>query len=329
MNFAADGRLATMKIAVLDDYQDVVSRLECFSLLSKHSVTVFRRKMSTTAQLIDELADFDAIVLFRERTHLTADCIAQLPKLKIISQTGRPGEHIDSGYCKSKNIAVLSGQGNPDAPAELTWALIMSAQRRLPQYMRSVQRGQWQSGNGLTNNPLMLGRSLRGKTLGVFGLGKIGTLVAGFGRAFQMRVLAYGQENSRKKAAELGYDFASSKSELFRTSDVLSVHLRCSGETRGIIGLTELESMKADSVFVNTSRAELVQAGAIETCLTNTTGPNLFALDVFAAEPVHKVQENDRLILTPHIGFVELETLEMYFSRAFKNILEFEKNLAK
>jgi D-3-phosphoglycerate dehydrogenase len=312
-----------LKIAILDDYQNVVSQLKSFDLLKNFQVEVFTEKFLSAEQMIKALADFEALVLIRERSHLDAVVLSGLPKLKMISQTGRPGEHIDLEFCKEKGIEVLSGQGNPHAPAELTWALVMSAQRRLPHYVNSLHQGCWQSGEGLSGNPRMLGRSLKDKTLGIFGLGKIGTLVAEFGRVFRMNVLVYGRESSNQKATNFGYEVAKSKEEFFSRSDVLSLHLRSQSETKGIVTFNDLLLMKPDSIFVNTSRANLIETNAIEKCLKSGQGPHIFALDVFEQEPLTEPIQSERLLLTPHLGFVELETFETYFDQAFRNLVKF------
>lgn len=263
-----------MKIAVLDDYQDAVRKLDCFSLLQDHEVKVFNNTVKGVGQLAARVADVEAIVLIRERTRVTRQLLDRLPKLKIISQTGRvsrdAGGHIDLEACTDKGVVVLEGKGSPVAPAELTWALVMAAQRRIPQYVASLKHGAWQqSGLKSTTMPpnFGIGRVLKGQTLGIFGYGKIGQLVAGYGRAFGMNVLVWGRENSKERARADGFVVAESKDALFEQSDVLSVHLRLNDETRGIVTVADLTRMKPTALFVNTSRAELVEENGMVTAL--------------------------------------------------------------
>lgn len=261
-----------MKIAVLDDYQDAVRKLDCFNLLQDHEVKVFNNTVKGVGQLAARVADVEALVLIRERTRVTRQLLDRLPKLKIISQTGRvsrdAGGHIDLDACTDKGVVVLEGKGSPVAPAELTWALVMAAQRRIPQYVASLKHGAWQqSGLKSTTMPpnFGIGRVLKGQTLGIFGYGKIGQLVAGYGRAFGMNVLVWGRENSKERARADGFAVAESKEALFEQSDVLSVHLRLNDETRGIITVADLTRMKPTALFVNTSRAELVEENGLVT----------------------------------------------------------------
>lgn len=316
-----------MKIAVLDDYQQVVKLLSCYSLIQDFDVQVFCDKFQSPNDLIHHLKGFDALVLTRERTEISASILKMLPNLKVISQTGRPGEHIDASYCTDNGIAILAGSGSPIAPAELTWALVMCAQKRLNVYMQSLLSGQWQSSKNLKNNKLNFPRSLNGKTLGIFGLGKIGSLVAKYGLAFGMDVLVYGLESSKNKAQEMGYRFAASQQQLFEQSDVLSLHLRLNKNTSEIVKLSDLESMKRDSILVNTSRSKLIEEFSIERCLQENRGPHVFALDVFEQEPLlDNLQWLDvsRVVATPHIGFVELNSFELYYQTAFRNLIEFK-----
>lgn len=316
-----------MKIAILDDYQNVVQKLSCFQILSAESVKIFSDKFYSTEELVKALYDFDALVLTRERTEINSKVISLLPHLKVISQTGRPGEHIDAKACTEKGIAILAGSGSPIAPAELTWALLMSAQRRLPLYSQSLREGKWQSASYLQSDLGQMGRVLNGSTLGIFGLGKIGSLVAQYGKAFGMKILVYGQENSKKKALELGYQVAENQEQFFRESDILTVHLRSNTKTAEIIKKTDLLNMKPDAVFINTSRSQLVENEAISFCLKNNLGPHIFALDVFDNEPVTKELEwirSPRVVATPHIGFVELNSFELYYKTAFQNLISFK-----
>lgn len=319
-----------MKIAVLDDYQDAVRKLACFQLLQGHDVKVFNNTVKGVGQLAARLSDVEAVVLIRERTRITRQLLEKLPKLKIISQTGRvggAGSHIDVDACTERGVVVLEGVGSPVAPAELTWALIMAAQRRIPQYVASLKHGAWQqSGLKSTTMPpnFGLGQVLKGQTLGIWGYGKIGRLVAGYGRAFGMNVLVWGREASQTAAREDGFAVAESKEQLFADSDVLSLHLRLNDETRHIVKLADLTSMKPTALFVNTSRAELVEENALVAAL-NRGRPGMAAVDVFESEPIlqgHALLRMENCICTPHLGYVERDSYELYFRTAFQNILD-------
>lgn len=319
-----------MKIAVLDDYQDAVRKLACFQLLQGHDVKVFNNTVKGVGQLAARLSDVEAVVLIRERTRITRQLLEKLPKLKIISQTGRVGgvgSHIDVDACTDRGVVVLEGVGSPIAPAELTWALIMAAQRRIPQYVASLKHGAWQqSGLKSTTMPpnFGLGQVLKGQTLGIWGYGKIGRLVAGYGRAFGMNVLVWGREGSQTAAREDGFAVAASKEQLFADSDVLSLLLRLNDETRHIVKLTDLTSMKPTALFVNTSRAELVEENALVSAL-NRGRPGMAAVDVFESEPIlqgHALLRMENCICTPHLGYVERDSYELYFRTAFQNILD-------
>ncbi|WER45980.1 D-2-hydroxyacid dehydrogenase family protein [Cupriavidus sp. WKF15] len=320
-----------MKIAVLDDYQDAVRKLPCFSLLEGHDVKVFNNTVKGVGQLAARLSDVEAVVLIRERTRITRQLLEKLPKLKIISQTGRvgvaPDTHIDVEACTDRGVAVLEGVGSPVAPAELTWALIMAAQRRIPQYVASLKHGAWQqSGLKSTTMPpnFGLGQVLRGQTLGIWGYGKIGRLLAGYGRAFGMNVLVWGREASQEAARADGLAVAESKDQFFADSDVLSLHLRLNDDTRGIVKLTDLTRMKPTALFVNTSRAELLEENALVAAL-NRGRPGMAAVDVFESEPIlqgHALLRMENCICTPHLGYVERDSYELYFRTAFQNILD-------
>jgi D-3-phosphoglycerate dehydrogenase len=323
----ASQNIYAMKIAILDDYQDAVRKLDCFQLLADHEVKVFNNTVRGLGQLASRLSEVDALVLIRERTRISSQLLDKLPHLRMISQTGRAGNHIDIAACTERGIAVLEGVGSPIAPAELTWALIMAAQRRIPQYVASLKHGAWQqSGLKSTTMPpnFGIGRVLKGQTLGIFGYGKIGQLVASYGRAFGMNVLVWGREGSQERARADGFAVAESKDALFEQSDVLSVHLRLNDETRGIVTVADLTRMKPTALFVNTSRAELVEENGLVTSL-NRGRPGMAAIDVFETEPIlqgHTLLRMENCICTPHIGYVEREGYELYFSIAFQNILD-------
>jgi D-3-phosphoglycerate dehydrogenase len=318
-----------MKIAILDDYQDAVRKLDCFQLLADHEVKVFNNTVRGLGQLASRLSEVDALVLIRERTRITSQLLDKLPNLRMISQTGKVSSHIDVAACTERGIAVLEGSGSPIAPAELTWALIMAAQRRIPQYVANLKQGAWQQ-SGLKTSALPpnfgLGQVLRGQTLGIWGYGKVGRIVAGYGKAFGMKVLIWGREHSLEAAKADGYDVAAGREALFEQSDVLTLHLRLHDDTRGIVKHDDLLRMKPTALFVNTSRAELLEENALVNALSRNR-PGMVAIDVFESEPIlqgYGLLRMENVICTPHIGFVERESYELYFSAAFQNILAFE-----
>lgn len=319
----------TMKIAILDDYQDAVRKLNCFEMLAGHDVKVFNNTVRGLGQLASRLAEVEALVLIRERTPISSQLLAKLPNLRMISQTGRISSHIDLEACTDRGIAVLEGTGSPIAPAELTWALVMAAQRRIPQYVANLKQGAWQQ-SGLKTSAMPpnfgLGQVLRGQTLGIWGYGKIGRLVAGYGKAFGMNVLIWGREHSLEAARADGYTAAESREALFEQSDVLSLHLRMHDDTRGIVKQEDLMRMKPTSLLVNTSRAELLEENALVNALSHNR-PGMVAIDVFESEPIlqgYSLLRMENVICTPHIGYVERESYELYFSAAFRNILAFD-----
>lgn len=320
-----------MNIIILDDYQDAVRKLKCASKLEHLNAKVFTNTVKGIGQLSIRLRDADVVVLIRERTQFPRQLLEKLPKLKLISQTGRVGPHIDVEAATQMGISVAEGVGSPIAPAELTWALIMAATRRLPQYIGNLKHGAWQqSGLKAASMPpnFGLGTVLKGRTLGIWGYGRIGALVAGYGRAFGMEVLVWGSEASRARAAADGYGAAESKEHLFATADVLSLHLRMSDATRGIVRLDDLSQMKPTALFVNTSRAELLEDNALVSAL-NRGRPGMAAVDVFESEPIlqgHPLLRLENAVCTPHIGYVEQDSYETYFGAAFDNVVNFVNN---
>lgn len=313
-----------MKIAILDDYQDAVRSLDCFSLLDGHEVKVFNNTTRGLGQLAIRLAPYDALVLIRERTVLSAALLAKLPNLKLISQTGKVSGHIDVAVATERGVAIAEGVGSPVAPSELTWALIMAASRKIVPYANNLKDGLWQTASV---NPVLngVGRVLQGRTLGLWSYGRIGKTVAGYARAFGMRVLVWGSEASRQAAVADGCEAASSREALFEQADVLSLHLRLADSTRGIVTAEDLARMKPDALFVNTSRAELVAEGALEAALKKGH-PGSAALDVFTSEPLASDAELLRIptvLATPHLGYVEKDSYELYFRAAFENIVRF------
>ena len=319
-----------MNIVILDDYQDAVRKLRCASKLEAYPAKVYTNTVKGIGQLSVRLRDADVIVLIRERTHMTRLLLEKLPRLRMIAQTGRVGAHVDVQACTERGIAVAEGVGSPVAPAELTWALIMAAMRRLPQYISTLKHGGWQQ-SGLKSGSMPpnfgLGVVLRGRTLGIWGYGKVGQLVAGYGKAFGMQVVVWGSQSAREQAVSDGMQAATSREELFAQSDVLSLHLRLSDETAGIVTLEDLGRMKPTSLLVNTSRAELVAPDALIAAL-NRGRPGMAAVDVFESEPIlqgHALLRLENCICTPHIGYVELDSYEMYFGAAFDNVVNFIK----
>lgn len=272
------------------------------------------------------LRDTEALVLIRERTSISRALIEKLPQLKLIAQTGRAGSHVDIEACTARGIAVAQGVGSPVAPAELTWALIMTAMRRIPQYVANLKHGAWQqSGMKASSMPpnFGLGSVLHGKTLGIYGYGRIGKLVAGYGKAFGMNVVIWGRESTLERAKADGWDVAPDKATFFQTCDVVSLLLKLTEDTRGIVSKADLNMMKPTALIVNTSRAELIESDALVLAL-NRGRPGLAAIDVFESEPIlqgHPLLRMENVICTPHIGFVETDSYEMYFRVAFENIV--------
>jgi D-3-phosphoglycerate dehydrogenase len=320
-----------VNIIILDDYQDAVRKLKCAAKLEHLNAKVFTNTVKGIGQLSIRLRDAEVLVLIRERTHFPRALLEKLPKLKLIAQTGRAGPHIDLEACTRLGIAVAEGIGSPVAPAELTWALIMAAMRRLPQYIGNLKHGAWQqSGLKAASMPpnFGLGMVLQGRTLGIWGYGRIGARVAGYGRAFGMNVIVWGSEAARERARADGHAVADAKESFFESADVLSLHLRLVPETRGIVSLDDLSRMKPTSLFVNTSRAELVEDNSLVSAL-NRGRPGMAAVDVFESEPIlqgHPLLRLENAVCTPHIGYVEQDSYELYFGAAFDNVVNFVNN---
>jgi len=308
-----------VKIAILDDYQDAVRTLACFGKLAGHDVTIWNDHVQDTERLAERLKDVQALVLIRERTRIRAPLLERLPKLELISQRS-VYPHIDVEACTRLGIVLSSNMaaGTPSyATAELTWGLIIAAMRGIPQQAAALKAGRWQVG---------LGNTVRGKTLGVFGYGRIGGVVAGYGRAFGMPVLVWGREGAREKAAADGYAVARSKEAFFEASDIVTVHLRLVDATRGIVTAADLGRMKPSALFVNTSRAGLVERGALEQALA-AGRPGRAAVDVYDEEPVlggrHPLLALDNAVCTPHLGYVTREDYEQQFSDIFDQIVAY------
>ena len=308
-----------MKISILDDYFDTVRTLACFRKLAGHEVTVWNDHVQDTDALAARLADTECLVLIRERTRIEADLLERLPKLKLISQRS-VYPHIDVEACTRRGVVVSSSQhaGTPSyAAAELTWALILAAERQLPQQMAALKAGMWQIGVGTT---------LRTKTLGVFGYGRIGATVAGYGKAFGMNVVAWAREESLARARADGYETARSKAEFFERCDVISLHLRLLPATRHIVKAEDLARMRPTAMLVNTSRAPLIEPGALVAAL-RAGRPGYAAVDVFEDEPMRDptlpLLQLKQVVATPHIGYVTREEYETQFIDIFDQIIAF------
>jgi D-3-phosphoglycerate dehydrogenase len=305
-----------MKISILDDYHDTVRTLGCFEKLAGHDVTIWNDHVQDTDALAARLAGAEALVLIRERTKIRAALLDRLPNLRLISQRS-VYPHIDVGDCTRLGIVVSSSQhpGSPSyATAELTWALILAAMRQIPQQMKSLQAGDWQIGVGST---------LRGKTLGIFGYGRIGAVVAGYGRAFGMNVLIWAREATRAQARADGYATAPSKEAFFAQCDVITLHMRLVDATRHVVTAADLGRMKPTALIVNTSRAPLIAPGALVEAL-RAGRPGMAAIDVYEDEPLrdtrHPLLNMPNVVCTPHIGYVSREEYEVQFADIFDQI---------
>ena len=314
-----------MNIAILDDTFDTVRTLPSFAKLTGHRVTIWNDHTKDTDVLAERLKDTEALVLIRERTPIRAELVERLPRLRLISQVSQY-PHIDIAACTRHGVVVCSNL-QPGAPqfralyatAELTWALVLAAMRQIPQQMASLKAGRWQKGVGL---------SLRGRTLGVFGYGRIGSVVAGYGKAFGMSVQVWGRERSLSRAAADGHSAARSREAFFETSDVISLHLRLNDTTRGIVTAADLARMKPTALIVNTSRAGLIEKGALEAAL-RAGRPGMAAVDVYDEEPVtdpaHPLLNMENVVCTPHLGYVERDSFDGQFNEIFEQILAYER----
>ena len=305
-----------MKISILDDYFDTVRTLGCFARLAGHQVTVWNDHVQDVDGLAQRLRDTEALVLIRERTQIREPLLERLPKLRLISQRS-VYPHIDIGACTRLGIVVSSSQ-HADTPsyaaAELTFALVLAAMRAIPQQMAALRAGRWQIG---------VGHTLRGKTLGIYGYGRIGAVVAGYGRAFGMRVVVWAREPALAKARADGYETATGKAEFFEQCDVLSLHMRLVDATRGIVTASDLARMKPTALLVNTSRAPLIEPNALVNAL-RAGRPGMAALDVYENEPLRDTADPlltmDNVVCTPHIGYVTRDEYELQFSDIFDQI---------
>ena len=310
-----------MKISILDDYFDTLRHLPCFKKIAEHDVTIWNDHVQDRDVLAERLKDTEVLVLIRERTQIRADLLERLSNLKIISQRS-VYPHIDIEDCTRLGVIVSSSQhpGTPSyATAELTWGLIIGGIRKIPQQMDALKKGNWQIGVGST---------LQGKTLGIFGYGRIGRTVATYAVAFGMKLLVWGSESSRTQAQTDGFEAATSKVEFFEKCDVLSLHLRLYNTTRGIVTPSDLARMKQSALLVNTSRAALIEEGALVEALQRGR-PGFAAVDVFEDEPLkdvrHPLLEMDNVVCTPHIGYVTKEEFELQFGEIFDQILAYNE----
>jgi D-3-phosphoglycerate dehydrogenase len=308
-----------VKISILDDYHDTLRGLACFQKLKGHEVEIWNDHTEDLETLSRRLRDTEALVLIRERTKIRAPLLDRLAKLKLISQRS-VYPHIDIDACTRHGVIVSSNlhAGTPSyATAELTWGLILSAVRQIPQQMAALKEGKWQVG---------VGNSLRGKTLGIFGYGRIGQALAGYGAAFGMKVTVWSNEDSRTRARSDGYAIAESKEAFFGECDVISLHLRLVDATRGIVTAGDLARMKPTALIVNTSRAPLIEPGALVRAL-RAGRPGMAAVDVYEDEPVldktHPLLGIENVVCTPHIGYVTREEYEIQFSDIFDQIVAF------
>jgi D-3-phosphoglycerate dehydrogenase len=305
-----------MKVAILDDYHDTLRTLDCFRKLAAHDVTIFNDHVQDVDRLAQRLADTEALVLIRERTQIRAPLLGRLPKLRLISQRS-VYPHIDVDTCTRLGIVVSSSQ-HADTPsyaaAELTWGLVLAAMRQIPQQMNALREGRWQIG---------VGHTLRGKTLGIYGYGRIGAVVAGYGKAFGLDVAVWARPASRERARADGYGVAESKEAFFAQCDIVSLHMRLVDATRGIVTAADLARMKPTALLVNTSRAPLIEAGALVAAL-RTGRPGMAALDVFDEEPLrdprHPLLQFSNVVCTPHIGYVTRDEYEIQFADIFDQI---------
>ena len=309
-----------MKITVLDDYFDTIRHLPCFAKLADHDVTIWNDQVQDLDPLAERLKDTEALVLIRERTHIRTPLLERLPNLKLISQRS-VYPHIDVDTCTERGIVVSSGQhpGTPSyATVELTWGLILAAMRQIPQQMCSLQEGDWQSG---------IGDSVGGKTLGVYGYGRIGTAVAEIAKAFRMEVQFWASDASRERAKADGWQVPESREAFFATSDIVTLHVRLYPSTRGLITATDLAHMKPTALLINTSRAPLIEPDALVNALTQGR-PGMAAVDVYEEEPLrdptHPLLNMPNVVCTPHIGYVTKDEYEIQFSDIFDQILAFD-----
>ena len=306
-----------MKITILDDYQFIIEKLKCFEILKNKNVQILHGTEKDVEKLAALISDAEVLILTRERTFITDELLDKLPKLKLISQTGKISNHLDIAACTKHAVAVAEGIGSPIAPAELTWALLMNTVRKIPQAIEGMKNGKWQ---------INIGSTVNNKIIGIWGYGKIGQRIAQYAKAFDADVLVWGSENSRQKAVEDGFKQADSKEDFFKTADIITLLLRLTKETFGIVKEAELSLMKDNGILINTARAELIEKGALERVLASGQKISV-GVDVYEEEPIYdknfELLQYDNAVCTPHLGYVEQNGYELYFSKAFENVINF------
>lgn len=308
-----------MKIAVIDDYQDAFRKLACAGKLKGHDITVYRDTEKDAARFAARLEGYEAVIMTQQRSPLPKALVEALPaSVKLLCNTGRNVGHIDLAACTARGIIVAAaGGGLPNATAELTWGLILSSLRSIPHEVQQLKQGVWQTS---------VGTGVHGKTLGIYALGKIGSVVAQIGRAFGMKVTCWGRDASKAKARELGYEVPATREAFFAGADVLCLHIPLNKETRGIVTAADLAQMKSSALLVNTSRAGLIESGALVNAL-NKGHPGFGAIDVYEDEPVvdanHPLLKMSNVVCTPHLGYVEAGTYESYFGTVVDSILSY------
>ena len=313
-----------MKIVILDDYADGFRKLDCYKRLAEHEVVVYRDTEKDPVKLAARLADADAVVLTQARSAFPRAVIERVPKLKLVSLTGKNASHVDVEACTEHGIAIAArGGGDPHGPAELAWGLILSSLRNLPDEVGRLKSGRWQGS---------VGQGVFDRTLGIYAYGRIGSIVAAVGRAFGMRVVCWGREGSTARARAAGFEVAQDRETFFATADVLSLHLPMNASTRGIVTAKDLALMKPTALLVNVSRARLIEAGALVRAL-ETGRPGFAAVDVYEEEPVldpaHPLVRLTNALCTPHLGYVIWPTLEAYYAAAVENILAYAAGAPK
>lgn len=306
-----------MKVAILDDYQHVIETLSCYELLKGQEVVIFHKNEKDIDKLASLIGDSEVLVLTRERTAITEALLSRLPKLKLISQTGKISNHLDLNACTKHGVLVAEGVGSPVAPAELSWALLMNTVRKIPQAIEGMKRGEWQ---------INIGSTISGKTVGIWGYGKIGQRMAQYAKAFGAKVLVWGSERSRAKAVTDGFEQGETKAFFFENSDIITLHLRLTEQTFGIVKEADLFKMKKNAALINTARAELIEKNALRHLLDERKDI-LAGLDVYETEPIYDADfyllNNANVVCTPHLGYVEQNSYELYFGKAFENVINF------
>ncbi|MCE3076239.1 D-2-hydroxyacid dehydrogenase family protein [Chryseobacterium gwangjuense] len=306
-----------MKITILDDYQHAIEKLDCFKLLKDQNVEILHNTEKNVKVLAEKLKDSDIIVLTRERTTINEELISLLPNLKLISQTGKISNHLNLSDCTKYKVAVAEGIGSPIAPAELAWTLLLNTVRQIPNAIEGMKNGKWQ-----TN----IGSTIHGKTIGIWGYGKIGQRIAQYAKVFGAKVIVWGSELSQEKAIEHGFEKANSKENFFKNADIVTLHLRLNESTFGIVKESDLLQMKDNSILINTARAELIEKGKLLKSL-KAGKPSYAGVDVYEQEPIYdknyELLKFPNVICTPHLGYVEKNSYELYFGNAFENVLDF------